>query len=60
MAQLAPGGRVVTILADDAGNGALGRAVLAEPSPGGFAKVRMFDCAARLLPAFRPAAAFSF
>ncbi len=59
-AQLAPVGRIVTILADDAGDGALGRAVLAEPSQGGFAKVRMFDCAARLLPAFRPAPAFSF
>ncbi len=60
VAQLAAGGRIVTILADEASDGALGRAVLAEPSQGGFAKVRMFDCAARMLPGFSPAPAFSF
>lgn len=59
-AQLAPGGRIVTILADDAAPGALGRAVLAEPVGNGYSTVTVFDCAARLLPQFTPAPAFSF
>lgn len=59
-AQLSPGGRVVTILADDATKGALGRIVVAEPVAGGYSVVEMFDCAARLLPQFTPAPAFSF
>lgn len=70
-AQLRPGGRVVAILADDAGPAGerspagLCRAVIAEPvraegAKTGFALARMFDCAARPLPAFQPAPAFSF
>ena len=59
-AQLTPEGRVVTILADSAEPGALGRAVIAESSGQGFAMARMFDCTARLLPAFRRAPAFNF
>ncbi|HTQ71737.1 MAG TPA: protein-L-isoaspartate(D-aspartate) O-methyltransferase [Acidocella sp.] len=59
-AQLSPGGRIVTILADDSSRGALGRAVVAEPVAGGYATVKVFDCAARLLPQFTPAPAFSF
>jgi protein-L-isoaspartate(D-aspartate) O-methyltransferase len=58
-AQLVPAGRVVAILAEP-GPAGLGRAVVAAPSSGGFAVVKKFDCAARLLPAFRPAPAFSF
>ncbi len=59
-AQLSPGGRIVTILADDSAPGALGRAVVAEPVTGGYSSVTVFDCAARLLPQFTPAPAFSF
>lgn len=59
-AQLASGGRIITILADDAAPGALGRAVVAEPAAGGYAAVTVFDCAARLLPQFAPAPAFNF
>ncbi len=56
-AQLAPGGRLVTILAD---KGSLGRAVVAETRGQGFAMVKMFDCTARILPEFQPAQAFVF
>jgi len=56
-AQLAPGGRLVTILAD---KGSLGRAVIAETRGHGFAMVKMFDCTARTLPEFQPAPAFVF
>jgi protein-L-isoaspartate(D-aspartate) O-methyltransferase len=56
-AQLASGGRLVTILAD---KGALGRAVVAESRGQGFAMVKMFDCTARILPEFQPAPAFVF
>ena len=59
-AQLSPGGRVVTILADDAAPVSLGRAVVAEPVAGGWSAVPLFDCVARLLPQFTPAPAFSF
>ncbi len=72
-AQLRPGGRVIAILTDDARSGpsvpgappGLGRAVIAEAVRGeagktGFAAARLFDCAARPLPAFQPAPAFSF
>ncbi len=64
-AQLAPGARLVTILADGPepsglGPAGLGRAVLAEPAGQGFATARMFDCTARILPAFRRAPAFVF
>lgn len=59
-AQLSPGGQVITILADDAAPGALGRAVVAEPGAGGWSSVRVFDCTVPLLPQFMPAPVFSF
>ena len=59
-AQLTPQGRVVTILADDAAPGAIGRAVIAESVPGGYTSLPVFDCAARLLPQFAPTPAFVF
>jgi len=59
-AQLSPHGRVVAILAAGAEEAGLGRAVTAEPSGGGFAIAKIFDCTARILPAFRLAPAFSF
>ncbi len=59
-AQLSPGGRVVTILADDASPEALGRAVVAQAVSGGWSAVRVFDCTAHILPQFMPAQAFSF
>ncbi|OYV29215.1 MAG: hypothetical protein B7Z81_15250 [Acidocella sp. 20-61-6] len=60
-AQLAAGGRVVTILAQADEAYGLGRAVVAEPSGNGnFASAPVFDCAARPLPAFRRAPEFSF
>ncbi len=59
-AQLTPGGRIVTVLADDTGHGALGRVVVAEPVAGGYATVTAFDCVARLLPQFAPVPAFNF
>jgi protein-L-isoaspartate(D-aspartate) O-methyltransferase len=55
-AQLAPGGRVVTILAE----GRIGRAVFAESRGQGFAVVKVFDTTARILPEFQPAPAFVF
>ncbi|GLR66309.1 protein-L-isoaspartate O-methyltransferase [Acidocella aquatica] len=57
--QLAPGGRVVAILADGDEPGGLGRAVSAEAVGKEFVTVRAFDCTARILPAFRRAPAFS-
>jgi protein-L-isoaspartate(D-aspartate) O-methyltransferase len=60
IAQLIPGGRVVTILAGSAGPVSLGQIVMAQPSGDKFASVKMFDCTARLLPAFQPAPVFSF
>ena len=59
-AQLASGGRIITILADDGVAGGIGRVVVAEPANAGFAVIRKFDCTARLLPQFRLAPAFSF
>jgi protein-L-isoaspartate(D-aspartate) O-methyltransferase len=59
-AQLAPGGRVVTVLADGPVPPGLGRAVIAEPAGGSFATAKMFDCTARVLPAFQAAPAFVF
>lgn len=59
-AQLAPGGRVVAVLADDDTQGGIGRAVLAEPVDEGYSIIKLFDCTARLLPQFRVAPAFSF
>lgn len=58
-AQLAPGGYIVAVLADDGVEGGIGRAVVAEPSGSGYAVVKKFDCTARLLPQFRLAPAFS-
>ncbi len=58
--QLSPGGRVVTILADDPTPDALGRVVVAQPVDGGWSAARMFDCTARQLPQFMPTPAFSF
>ncbi len=59
-AQLSPGGRVIAIIADRTQRTLLGQAVIAEPSGGGFAVSAMFDCTARLLPAFKPAPEFVF
>lgn len=59
-AQLVPGARLVTILADGPEPAGLGRAILAEAAGTGFAMARMFDCTARILPAFRRAPAFVF
>lgn len=58
-AQLAPGGRVVAIVADGDEPAGLGRAVSAEAVGREFVAVRAFDCTARVLPAFRRAPAFS-
>lgn len=58
--QLAPNGRIVTIIADDSSPHAVGRAVVAEPVTGGYSCLRVFDCTPRLLPQFMPAPAFSF
>jgi protein-L-isoaspartate(D-aspartate) O-methyltransferase len=58
--QLTPQGRLVTVIAVDPGLPALGHAVLAEPSGGAFVARKMFDCTARLLPAFRRAPQFVF
>ncbi len=58
-AQLAPGGRVIAVLAEGDEPAGLGRAVSAEAVGTGFVTVRAFDCTARLLPAFRRAPAFS-
>lgn len=60
LAQLTASGRVVTVLAEGATQDFLGRAVVAEPSGEGFAMARMFDCTARLLPAFQSAPQFTF
>ena len=59
-AQLAPGGRLVTVVA--AAGSAGGRAVLAERVTDGphLRSREMFDCATPLLPGLRPAAAFVF
>lgn len=58
--QLAPGGRIVTVIADDATPHAVGRAVVAEPVSNGYSCLKVFDCTPRLLPQFRPASAFVF
>jgi protein-L-isoaspartate(D-aspartate) O-methyltransferase len=59
-AQLAPGGRLVTILADTEYGARLGHMVIAESRGQGFAVVKIFDCTSRVIPAFRPAPAFVF
>ncbi len=58
-AQLVAGGRLVTILADGDEPAGLGRGVVAAPGESGFARVKMFDCTARVLPCFRRAPAFA-
>jgi protein-L-isoaspartate(D-aspartate) O-methyltransferase len=58
-AQLATGGRVAAVLADDGVDG-IGRLVLAEPVEAGYATRPICDCTARLLPQFRLVAAFRF
>lgn len=58
--QLAPGGRIVTILAEDTTPYAIGRVVVAEPVERGYACLKIFDCTPRILPQFMPAPAFSF
>jgi protein-L-isoaspartate(D-aspartate) O-methyltransferase len=59
-AQLTSKGRVITILADGDEAGGLGRAVIAENTGAGFALMKVFDCTAHILPAFRHASVFSF
>jgi protein-L-isoaspartate(D-aspartate) O-methyltransferase len=63
--QLAPHGRLVTILTDDpgaasTGRAGLGRAVIAESRGEGFATAPKFDVTARVIPQFRAAPAFVF
>jgi protein-L-isoaspartate(D-aspartate) O-methyltransferase len=63
--QLAPNGRLITILAEHAGSNfpgraSLGRAVTAEFRGHGFATVPKFDVTARIIPQFRAAPAFVF
>ncbi len=58
--QLAPGGRVIAVLAEAEGPGAVGRAVAAQAVGNGFAETELFDCTPRLLPQFRRAPAFAF
>ena len=59
-AQLHRHGRLVTILAQSKAASGLGSVVIAEPSQHGFATRRIFDCTARILPAFQPVPAFEF
>jgi len=56
--QLAPGGRLVTVLAN--ARGGPGAAVVAEPSGQNFAIVKKFDVSARIIPDFQSAPAFVF
>jgi protein-L-isoaspartate(D-aspartate) O-methyltransferase len=58
--QLKPGGRIVSILADLPEPSGLGRAVIATQSGDGFATSPVFDCTARVIPAFLPAPSFAF
>jgi protein-L-isoaspartate(D-aspartate) O-methyltransferase len=58
-AQLTPGGRLVTIMADHDEPAGLGRGVVASATGNGFAAVKMFDCTARILPSFRRAPEFA-
>ncbi len=59
-AQLGKPGRIVGILAQTSAPRGLGAIVVAEPGLEGFASRRLFDCTARILPAFQPAAVFEF
>jgi protein-L-isoaspartate(D-aspartate) O-methyltransferase len=58
--QLNKPGRLVAILAQTKSAVGLGCGVIAEPSLDGFASRPVFDCTARILPAFQPAPAFEF
>lgn len=58
--QLAPHGRLTTILADPTGRTYLGHAVIAESRGQGFATAAKFDVTARIIPQFRAAPAFVF
>jgi len=60
LAQLAPGGRLVTVLASGQGRGGLGTAVVAEASGQNFAIAKKFDVSARIIPDFLSAPAFVF
>jgi len=59
-AQLLRQGRVITILAQGPDSGCIGRAVIAQANGNHFAAAPMFDCTARILPAFRRAPEFTF
>jgi protein-L-isoaspartate(D-aspartate) O-methyltransferase len=59
-AQLNKPGRLVAILAQTRAATGLGSGVIGEPSGAGFATRPIFDCTARILPAFQPAPAFEF
>jgi protein-L-isoaspartate(D-aspartate) O-methyltransferase len=58
--QLATPGRIVAVLAKTSAAVGLGSVVLAEPGRDGFAVRPVFDCTARILPAFRPVPVFEF
>lgn len=58
--QLNKPGRLIAILAKTSAATGLGSGVVAEPSANGFATRPVFDCTARILPAFQPAPAFEF
>jgi protein-L-isoaspartate(D-aspartate) O-methyltransferase len=59
-AQLGKNGRLIAILAQNSAAPGLGTLVVAEPGRTGFACRRLFDCTARILPAFQPAPVFEF
>lgn len=58
--QLNRQGRIIAVLARTHAAVGLGAIVVAEPSTDGFAIRPVFDCTARMLPAFRPAPVFEF
>ncbi len=58
--QLGRTGQLVGILAQTSAAAGLGSIVVAKPGRDGFASRRLFDCTARILPAFQPAAVFEF
>lgn len=59
-AQLGKNGQLIAILAQNKAAAGLGTIVIAEPGRTGFACRRLFDCTARILPAFEPAPVFEF
>ena len=59
-AQLGKSGQLVAILAQNNPASGLGTIVVAEPGRAGFASRQLFDCTARILPAFQPAPVFEF